>query len=173
MNLFYILNICAKFKWIVGCKYSPSAPRLRRTMQNEMKIEEPLTSTARPNTMAVLTVRVIKSFPYRTIKNHVFPNVDLTTTTAAQLLDMVKQVCATGAGFRAYRNVDLDTLKVYTHAHGSKTMNLVINMEHDDDWILADPNKTLIDYGVENETEISAFNRDQYEEFKKNPEEKW
>lgn len=37
---------------------------------------------------------------------------------------------------------------MYTHAHGSKTMNLVINLDHDDDWVLNDPNKTLIEYGI-------------------------
>lgn len=138
-----------------------------------MNVEEPLTSTARPNTLAFLTLRIIKSFPYRTIKNHVFKDVDLTATTPSQLLDMIKQLIASNSAFRAYRTVDLDTLKIYTHAHGSKTMNLVINMDHDDDWILVDGSKPLADYGIENETEISAFNRAQYEEFKKNPEEKW
>lgn len=52
-------------------------------------------------------------------------------------------------------------------------MNLVINFEQDAEWIMADPARTLASYGVENETEISIFNREAYEEFKKNPEEKW
>lgn len=56
-------------------------------------------------------------------------------------------VATTGA-LRPYRNVDLDTLKIYTKAHGSKTMNLVINFENDENWILTDPNKTLLQYGV-------------------------
>lgn len=56
-----------------------------------MEMEEPLTSTVRPNTLAVITVRIVKSFPYRTVKNHVFKDLDLTTTTAGQLLDMIKQ----------------------------------------------------------------------------------
>lgn len=51
---------------------------------------EPLTSTLRPQTMAILTIRIIKSFPYRSIKNHVLKNVDLVNTTAGELLEQIK-----------------------------------------------------------------------------------
>ncbi|ODV83811.1 hypothetical protein CANARDRAFT_202306 [[Candida] arabinofermentans NRRL YB-2248] len=138
-------------------------------------IDEPLTSTARPLTDSVLTIRIIKSFPYRNVKNHILPHVDLKTTTAKQLFDTIVSTINTTGGLRPYRNVPYDTLKIYTHAHGSKTMNLVINMDHDDDWILdlKNADTPLFQYGIENETEISIFNKEQYEEFKKNPEEKW
>ncbi|KAG0216204.1 hypothetical protein BGX31_000655 [Mortierella sp. GBA43] len=76
-------------------------------------------------------------------------------------------------GLKMYRGIDLDTLKLYTKAHGAKTMNLIINMDHDEDWILADDNKTLADYGIEHETEISFFNRQLYEAFKISPDIKW
>ena len=33
--------------------------------------------------------------------------------------------------------------------------------------------KSLWDWGIQNETEISIFNWDAYIEYKKNPEEKW
>lgn len=150
--------------------------------------EEPLTSTVRPDTMATLTVRVVKSFPYRSVKNHIFHNIDLTTTTVASLLSQIQTICKTQSAFRAYKTHadNLDTVKVYTRAHGSKTMNLVINFDHDYDevdsetgvlessWVISNhPAKTLKDCGVENETELSVFNRKDYEEFKKNPEEKW
>jgi hypothetical protein len=82
-------------------------------------------------------------------------------------------VVETQGGFRPYRGVKFDTIKIYTKAHGSKTMNLAINLDHDKDWILNDLSKPLTSYGVENETEVSVFNRDHYEEFKKNPEGKW
>ncbi|CDO57986.1 hypothetical protein DV451_004404 [Geotrichum candidum] len=134
---------------------------------------EPLTSTLRPQTNAILTIRIIKSFPYRSIKNHVLKDVDLVNTTAGDLLEQIKTLIKTTSALRPYRTTEFDTLKIYTKAHGSKTMNLVINFEHDDDWIMSDLSRTLADYGVENETEISVFNREAYEEFKKNPEEKW
>lgn len=82
----------------------------------------------------------------------------------------------TGA-FRAFRNVDYNTLKIYTHAHGSKTVNLVVNFDHDEDWVLDTTEKgngkKLVDYGIGNETEISLFNDQDYLQFKANPEEKW
>lgn len=133
---------------------------------------EPLTSTVRPATIAIITVRIIKSFAYRTVKNHVFKNLDLTTTTVGQLLDQIKQVIASQPAFRAYRTVDLNTVKIYTKAHGSKTMNLVINLDHDD-WVLQNHSKTLSDYGIENEAELSVYNNEAYEKYKQNPEEKW
>lgn len=131
----------------------------------------PLTST-RDGHSATITVRVIRSFEYRTIKNHVFKNVNLYTTTPAQLLEQIKQVVKTEGGFRPYRTVDLNCLKIYTHAHLTKTVKLSINLDMDDEWIL-DEDKPLYDYGIRNESELSCFNRDMYFTFKQNPEEKW
>lgn len=115
---------------------------------------------------------MIKNLEYRTIKNHVFKDIDLTKVTGADLLEMVNKVVQSEGGFRPYRTVKFDSIKIYTKAHGSKTMNLAINLDHDD-WIIDDMTKPLVSFGVENETEVSVFNREHYEEFKKNPQEKW
>ncbi|KAF9160548.1 hypothetical protein DFQ26_005395 [Actinomortierella ambigua] len=136
-----------------------------------MASNDPLSNTLAPVTSATLTIRVIKSFEYRTTKNLILHNVDLTTTTAKQLLDLVVEKIKTTSGFKPYLNVQFDTLKLYTKAHGAKTMNLIINMENDD-WILNE-NDVLANRGVENETEISIFNRALYEEYKKHPEIRW
>ncbi|KAH3661967.1 hypothetical protein OGAPHI_006146 [Ogataea philodendri] len=127
---------------------------------SEFDLEEPLTSTARP---------------CKNVKNHVFPHVDLVNTTPRQLFDMIINTINTTGALRAYRNVNYDTLKIYTHAHGSKTMNLVINMEHDEDWVLdlKDDTKKLTNYDIANETELSIFNWSDYEKFKADPQEKW
>ncbi|ORY76092.1 hypothetical protein BCR37DRAFT_351622 [Protomyces lactucae-debilis] len=121
---------------------------------------------------SVLTIRVIKSFPYRITKNLVLQHVNLSTTTVAQLKDLSKEEINTKPGWKVYKHVKLDTLKLYTKAHGSKTTNLIINLDHDD-WILDDGDATLASLGIENETEISFFNRDDYEAFKADPTEKW
>lgn len=39
-----------------------------------------------------------------------------------------------------------DTMKKYTVAHGHKTQNLIINLDHDD-WILSDLDATLASVG--------------------------
>jgi len=75
-------------------------------------------------------------------------------------------------GWKPYRNVVLDTLKLYTHAHGAKTTNLIINLDHDE-WILEDDGQLLANLGFENETEVSFFNRELYSQFKSNPQTNW
>ncbi|KAJ3760206.1 hypothetical protein EV360DRAFT_40333 [Lentinula raphanica] len=127
------------------------------------------TNLARPKTSATLTVRVIKSFQYRTERSLVLQNINLETTTVGQLKDISRQAIQSQSGWKPYRNVELDTMKLYSQAHGAKTTNLIINLDHDE-WILTDDSNTLAEAGFENETEVSFFNRNLYEQFKQNPE---
>jgi len=130
----------------------------------------------RPVTDATLTIRVIKNFPYRTHKNVVLHHLDLTSVTAGELKEIVKIHIQTQAGFKAFKTTadSLDTLKLYTKAHGTKTNNLIINMEDKNEmFMFRDDSATLATYGCEHETEISFFNLKDYEEFKANPVEKW
>lgn len=150
------------------------------------------TNRARPLTDAVITVRVIKSFEYRTMKALVL-HVDLTQTNVAQLQARCKEAVRTQPAFKAYRNVvdqlgrclratDPDTVKLYTRAHGAKTTNLIINLDHPE-WIFAsDPNgPPLAELGIgrwhnltkENETELSLFNRAAYDAFLEHPQTRW
>lgn len=137
---------------------------------------DPLTSNTRPATDALITVRIIKSFPYRNVKNYVIPKINLKETTPTQLLEQVKQAINTQGSLRPYRNVEYDTIKVYYHPHETKSMNLVINFDDDDTKVLTSNDKkntNLWDLGVTNETELSAFVWEDYQEYKKNPEDKW
>ncbi|KAH7103795.1 hypothetical protein BKA62DRAFT_768187 [Auriculariales sp. MPI-PUGE-AT-0066] len=133
---------------------------------------DPTTNTLHPATDATLTVRVIKSFTYRTERSAVLHHLDLTALTVADLKRIVLNHIATQPGWKPYKTVELDTLKMYTKAHGNKTTNLIINLDHDD-WIFSDDSATLASLGLENESELSFFNRALYEEFKQNPETKW
>ena len=139
-----------------------------------------VTNASRPLTDAVITVRIIKSFEYRSMKAYVLKNIDLTTTTVAQLEEQCRTEVKTNSAFRAFRSYadQLDTLKLYTKAHGSKTTNLIINLDHPE-WLLEDENlsnlsgkqgktkqnTTLAEIGVENETELSLMNKQAYEAF--------
>lgn len=49
-----------------------------------------LASTARPVTDATITVRIIKSFRYRTEKSLVLHHIDLTTTTVGGLKEIAR-----------------------------------------------------------------------------------
>jgi hypothetical protein len=132
-----------------------------------------LTNISLPKTCATLTLRVIKSFEFRTERSLVLHNVNLNTTTVGDLKDATRLAIRTQPGWNPYRNVVLDTLKLYSKPHGAKTTNLIINLDHDE-WILEDDEtKTLTDLGFENETEVSIFNRELYEQFKVKPETRW
>jgi len=135
-------------------------------------ISDVLTNVALPTTSATLTLRIIKSFEYRTERSLVLHGLNLETTTAGELKNIARQAVQTQPGWKPYRNVALDTMKLYTKAHGAKTTNLIINLDHEE-WIIDDDTKILADLGFENETEVSLFNREQYEQFKLNPETRW
>ncbi|KAH8152422.1 uncharacterized protein LAJ45_03262 [Morchella importuna] len=127
-----------------------------------------------PLTDSTLTIRVIKNFPYRTTRNLVLHHLDLTSLTVGDLKELAKKEVLTKPGWKPYKTVVLDTLKLYTKAQGTKTQNLIINMEDkDDEKIFRDDSKTLAEYGCEHETEISFFNMADYLEFKADPTEKW
>ncbi|KAI8610409.1 hypothetical protein BC830DRAFT_1069867 [Chytriomyces sp. MP71] len=124
-----------------------------------------------------LTIRLIKSFEFRNFKNLVLHNVDPATTTPADLAAVVKQRVASEAAFKPYRNVEFDTFKLYMVAHGAKTQNLIINLNHDEDWIM-DSSLPLAKQdprmgAFEHECEISYFNKASYEAYKEHPENKW
>jgi len=46
-------------------------------------------------------------------------------------------------------------------------------MDKDEEWILNDDKKTIHEVGLENEDEVSFFNRSDYEKYKLHPEVKW
>lgn len=99
-------------------------------------------------------------------------HVNLEIITVGQLKENIRQVIQSQQAWKAYRNVQLDTIKLYTKAHSAKTTNLIINLDHDD-WILNEDNKVLADVGIEHETEVSIFNKAHYEAFKQDPKTGW
>ncbi|KIL69508.1 hypothetical protein M378DRAFT_678122 [Amanita muscaria Koide BX008] len=131
-----------------------------------------LANEARPKSDATITIRVIKSFQFRTTRSLVMHHVNLEIITVGQLKENIRQVIQSQQAWKAYRNVQLDTIKLYTKAHSAKTTNLIINLDHDD-WILNEDNKVLADVGFEHETEVSIFNRAHYEAFKQDPKTGW
>ncbi|KZO95867.1 hypothetical protein CALVIDRAFT_537838 [Calocera viscosa TUFC12733] len=110
-------------------------------------ISDVLTNLAAPKTKATLTVRVIKSFEFRTEKSLVLRDYNLETETVGSLKERVKKDIQTLPGWKPYRTAQFDTLKLYTRAHGAKTTNLIINLDHDE-WILADDTATLASCGL-------------------------
>lgn len=54
-------------------------------------ISDVLTNVTLPKTSATLTLRIIKSFEYRTERSLVLHNINLETTTVGQLKDIARQ----------------------------------------------------------------------------------
>lgn len=54
-------------------------------------LDHTVTNQARPLTSAIITVRIIKNFEYRTMKPLVLKDVDLTTLTAPALIEKCRQ----------------------------------------------------------------------------------
>ncbi|PVU86835.1 hypothetical protein BB560_006594 [Smittium megazygosporum] len=102
---------------------------------------------------SVITIRVIKNFEYRAVKNIIL-NVDLSTVTVGELKKMCLEEISTKAGFVPFRNVEY-----------------VINFGNEG--FLDNEQETLDKAGILNETEISLFNRKAYDEFEKNPKFAW
>jgi hypothetical protein len=97
-------------------------------------MSDPLTSSTKPLTSATLTVRIVKSFEYRTQKALVLQGVDLTTETVGSLIEKCLQgTCArddereltrveikTRPGFKPYKNLHLGTYLSVPLAFGSR-----------------------------------------------------
>ena len=54
-------------------------------------ISDTLTNLSKPNTSATLTLRIVKSFEYRTEKSLVLHDVNLEITTVGKLKEVVKE----------------------------------------------------------------------------------
>lgn len=70
-----------------------------------------------------------------------------------------------------YRKCPLNTFKEHYQAHGSKTNLPMISLQNN--ILLEDEETSLNDLGFLDQTEISFFNKEEYEEFRSCPEFKW
>ena len=107
---------------------------------------------------------MIKSFEYKTVKN-ILVNVSEDITTQ-ELIQIIKRE---QLNHKVYKDLNLDTLKIYFKKFGNKSQNLVINIQGED----LEAGKSLKDQGIEDETELSFFNQQAFEQYKLNPELKW
>lgn len=60
-------------------------------MSGEEGISDILTNLSKPNTSATLTLRIVKSFEYRTEKSLILHDVNLETTTVGRLKEVAKE----------------------------------------------------------------------------------
>lgn len=75
------------------------------SIEREGEISDVLTNLALPKTSATLTLRIIKSFEYRTEKSLVLHNVNLETTTIGELKNLAREGIPLLKSFN-HRNLD-------------------------------------------------------------------
>ena len=116
-----------------------------------------------------ITIRLIKSFEYRAIKNVILRSVPLTSTVRELRGRIGEEIDKSSTLPTPFKKADYDTIKIFTFAHGQKPNNTAINMEDDDKFILSNLDSKLEEYGIQNETELSYFNKSAYDKFKLSP----
>lgn len=71
-----------------------------------------------------------------------------------------------------FKKFQYDTLKIEHKAHGAKTSDPVINTEKDE-VLLVQLDKSLSENGIENETQLSLFKMEDYQQYKEKKVIKW
>ena len=119
---------------------------------------------------STLTIRLIRSFAHRNVRPFVIRDVDLHSTSVKQLMDRVKRdISGCHSLPPPFRSFSFDCMKIEHKAHGAKTSDAVIRLDKDQQLLLTDLDKTLIECGIEHETEISFFRQADYQDYKLNP----
>ncbi|XP_075703989.1 UPF0538 protein C2orf76 homolog isoform X2 [Rhinoderma darwinii] len=119
-----------------------------------------------------VTVRLVRSFEHRNFRLVVHRGVGL-DQTVQEFLDFVRGDVALRDGLPPpFRRHSYDTMKIIHQPHGSKTNDLVLNLEDDEKLILR-TEQTLRDAGVVHETELALFCDADYRQYKKNPVSSW
>lgn len=120
----------------------------------------------------LVTVRLIRNFPHRNIRNIICKNVDTTKLTSAFIENVINDIKTRSELPPPFRTYKYDTMKIQHQAYGAKTNDPVINTTNDEELMLK-PEKTLAECGVINETEISFFKLDDYTTYQKDPQLVW
>lgn len=122
---------------------------------------------------ATVSVRLIRSFEYKTFRTIVLTHLDLHATTLSALTVLIRQKLEEAAALAFLRSVPFDTFKIHAYAHGAKTSNTIISTSSDSTLILRDYEKALWEAGLRHESELSWFVMEDYLRYKAAPVTKW
>lgn len=90
-----------------------------------------------------LTVRLVRSFEYKTVRPVYLHDIDLEATTLSQLKSIIDERLQSTDNLKLMQSVPFDTFKIYSQPHGAKTSNPVINLNDDDKLMLPDWSQSL------------------------------
>ncbi|ELU15733.1 hypothetical protein CAPTEDRAFT_223922 [Capitella teleta] len=114
-----------------------------------------------------VTLRLIRSFPHRNVKNAVFKGVDLNLSAQDFMEKVLEELSKRSDLPPPFRKFSFDAMKIEHQAFGAKTSDPLINTS-DDDKLLLVLGKSLKEQGIVHETEISCFKMAEYREYQKN-----
>ena len=122
--------------------------------------------------LALVTVRLIRSFEYQNITNVIYKDVDLNQKVSDFMNFISKDILTNSKVLPRIRTHNFDTMKINHKAFGGKSVNPLMSSTNDEALILK-LDLSLKDCGVGNETELSFFSFGDYEKWKKCPDRKW
>ncbi|KAJ5066290.1 hypothetical protein M0811_03623 [Anaeramoeba ignava] len=115
----------------------------------------------------IVTVRLIKNFEYRVIKYMILKDVD-ENLSIKEFRNLIDEEIQKNEKFLPFRTYQFNKLKLFSIPQQAKPNQLSINLNDDENLILNEE-KTLKESGIVSESEISYFNFEAYEKFKKDP----
>uniref|UniRef100_A0A8V0Z8R8 C2orf76 homolog n=1 Tax=Gallus gallus TaxID=9031 RepID=A0A8V0Z8R8_CHICK len=130
---------------------------------------------------STITVRLVRSFEHRNFRPVVYHGVNLDQTVKQFIAFVQKDVPSRTGLPPPFKTYKYDTMKIIHQAHKSKTGDLVVSLEDDDNLILKE-DSTLKAAGVgmrtlilteANETELAFFCEEDYRSYKANPVSAW
>jgi hypothetical protein len=136
----------------------------------------PVAVTQNEPAVVVLGVRLIRSFPHRNIRRVTvkLQRGQLNELTEPELKRLVADAAAKDTSLPPpFRTYAYDTLKIEHVAHGAKTSDPVINCENDEQLLLLADGRSVAQWGVKHETDLSFFKKSDYEAYKANPTLLW
>ncbi|PAA80326.1 hypothetical protein BOX15_Mlig022722g1, partial [Macrostomum lignano] len=119
---------------------------------------------------STLTVRLIRSFEFKNVRNLVLHSLDLDKLTVAELKGAIRNAIATSRSLPpTFKSFNFDTLKIHCLPQAAKPNDLVVNVDNDEALTLSDDSATLSSCGLVHEAELSYFNQSEYCAYKANP----
>ncbi|XP_027146978.1 LOW QUALITY PROTEIN: UPF0538 protein C2orf76 homolog [Larimichthys crocea] len=113
-----------------------------------------------------------QSFEHRNFRPVVFNGVNV-ELTVLDFMQLVRDDISTRPGLPPpFKKYSYDTMKIIHQAHGAKTNELVMSLD-DDEKLILQHDQTLRAAGVDNETEVAFFRKEDYGLYKANPRTAW